>query len=115
MGEISAENCKGRTFINFSPQEFLAQAFIRCFGVAPFATLVAFILIPAHKRIVFEGGVDLAWNVFLGVSINVVVPWAVKTEFVQMVLRNMTENDLPQDGTTSGLAQRLDEVGVDEL
>lgn len=79
--------------------------------MSPFATLIAFILIPAHKRIVFEAGVDLAWKVFWGAFLHVVVPWAMEKEFVQEFLRNVTETD-PGVNTT---VKVLNVTGSDEL
>lgn len=75
---------------------------------------MASILVPAQKRIVFEAGVQLAWDVFFGAFLHVLVPWAVEREFVQEFLRNMTEIEGGGNGTVVSGA-RVNEVGGNEL
>lgn len=75
--------------------------------------LVAFILIPAQKRIVFEAGASLAWVVFVGAFLHVLIPWLMSKELFQEFLRNITEPDLPQNKVWGGT--RFNESGIDEL
>lgn len=65
---------------------------INFFGIAPLVTLVGFILVPAHKRIVFEEGVDLAWQLFFGAFLSVMMPWAMEKEFAQEFARSVTDS-----------------------
>lgn len=68
---------------------------------------------PVHKQIVFLAGADLVGTVFMTTLIRVFAGWAVKTEFAQGFIRNMTE------GAEKQLAQgkSLEEpwVRMDEL
>ncbi|KAE9373950.1 hypothetical protein N431DRAFT_439043 [Stipitochalara longipes BDJ] len=61
------------------------------FGSRPLASLVALSIIPAHKRIVFVAGMDLAFWTFIGFFVNLVIPWFATTEFARDVVGNMTE------------------------
>ncbi|KAI0430385.1 hypothetical protein F5Y09DRAFT_307671 [Xylaria sp. FL1042] len=58
--------------------------------LAPFATISAFILVPASKRLPFISGVTLLWRAFLYSLLYLLTPWAMKTELVQATLQNMT-------------------------
>jgi hypothetical protein len=58
----------------------------------PLINLVAFITIPAHQRIVFLAGAELITTIFLYTIVRVFAAWAVKTDFAQAVMRNITEN-----------------------
>lgn len=69
---------------------FLAWA-VSLFGSRPLALLVALIIIPAHKRIVFVAGIDLTLWTFIGCFVNLVIPWFATTELAQMIVGNMTE------------------------
>jgi hypothetical protein len=60
-------------------------------SVGPIYDLIAFIVVPAHKQLVFRACADLATTVFLTTLVRVVSVWAVKTEFVQTMMRNITE------------------------
>ena len=60
-------------------------------SVGPMYDLIAFIVVPAHKQIVFRAGADLVTNVFLTTLCSVVASWAVKTGYAQTLMRNMTE------------------------
>lgn len=60
----------------------------------PLVDLIAFITIPAHQRIVFIAGVELVANIFFTTVVRVCVPWVVKTDYAQAVMRNVTENAL---------------------
>jgi len=61
------------------------------FSIAPLATLMAFILIPAHKRIVFMAGFDVVVTLFVQTSVRMFTTWAIKTDFLQATFKNMTE------------------------
>lgn len=91
-------------------QELLFHFGTGFFGVAPLATVISFILFPAHQRIVFEAGVNLAWKAFFAAFIRLMVPWAAEREFVRQVLRNISE-----DGLSNADSGRLASLGGDEL
>ena len=52
--------------------------------------LLAFIVIPAYKQIVFLAGADLVFHIFVATVVSVVSSWAIRTDLVQGTLRNMT-------------------------
>lgn len=60
-------------------------------SITPFATLIAFIVVPAHKQIVFVTGVELVAGIFVKTVVRVFATWAVKTDFVQGMMRNVTD------------------------
>ncbi|GIZ43129.1 hypothetical protein CKM354_000636900 [Cercospora kikuchii] len=60
-------------------------------SLRPLATLVSFIVIPAHQRIVFVAGVDLVCATFLGLVVKAFLPWVEGTQFVKDLVGNMTE------------------------
>lgn len=62
------------------------------FSPMPLTHLVAFVVVPAHRQIVFIEGVDLATTVFLNTVLRVFVTWALKTDFVQIMMKNVTES-----------------------
>jgi len=64
---------------------------VSLFGSRPLASLVAFIVIPAHKRIVFVAGIDLAFWTFIGLFFNLVIPWFATTGFARDIVGNMTQ------------------------
>jgi hypothetical protein len=72
----------------------LTYNFIRDWFLSPFslADLIGFIVIPAHQRVVFLAGVELVATTFLFTVVRVFATWAVKTEFAQTMMRNITEN-----------------------
>ena len=61
------------------------------FGSRPLASLVALIIIPAHKRIVFVAGIDLAFWTFIGFFVNFVFSWFATTEFARSIVGKMME------------------------
>ncbi|RYN29093.1 hypothetical protein AA0112_g7232 [Alternaria arborescens] len=60
------------------------------FSVAPFVRLIAFVVVPAYKQILFIEAIELVWAVFTMQFLRMMASWAVKTEFVQAVMRNVT-------------------------
>ncbi|KAK4499830.1 hypothetical protein PRZ48_008016 [Zasmidium cellare] len=66
----------------------LAGSFI---GIAPLSDFVAFLVIPAHQRIVFEAGTQAVWEVFCSAFVGLFLPWLADTEFVGMIVGNITE------------------------
>ncbi|KAB2109021.1 hypothetical protein AG0111_0g2686 [Alternaria gaisen] len=60
------------------------------FSVAPFVRLIAFVIVPAYKQILFIEAIELVWAVFTMQFLRMMASWAVKTEFVQAVMRNVT-------------------------
>lgn len=66
----------------------LAGSFI---GIAPLSDFVAFLVIPAHQRIVFEAGTQAVWEVFCSAFVGLFLPWLADTEFVSMMVANITK------------------------
>ncbi|RYO36438.1 hypothetical protein AA0111_g2859 [Alternaria arborescens] len=60
------------------------------FSVAPFVRLIAFVVVPAYKQILFIEAIELVLAVFTMQFLRMMASWAVKTEFVQAVMRNVT-------------------------
>ncbi|CAN9222585.1 unnamed protein product [Alternaria alternata] len=60
------------------------------FSVAPFVRLIAFAVVPAYKQILFIEAIELVWAVFTMQFLRIMASWAVKTEYVQAVMRNVT-------------------------
>ncbi|CAI9636974.1 hypothetical protein GT037_004093 [Alternaria burnsii] len=60
------------------------------FSVEPFVRLIAFVVVPAYKQILFVEAIQLVWAVFTMQFLRMMASWAVKTEFVQAVMRNVT-------------------------
>jgi hypothetical protein len=56
----------------------------------PLATLIAFVIVPAHKRVVFMTGADLVLSIFMNTLVSAFATWAVKTDFVQRTIRDFT-------------------------
>ncbi|KAI4652354.1 hypothetical protein J4E93_002555 [Alternaria ventricosa] len=61
------------------------------FSVTPLVRLLAFILVPAYKQIIFIEGIQLVWTVFALQFLRITASWAVKTEFAQGFMQNMTK------------------------
>lgn len=55
-------------------------------STAPLVTLLAFIVVPAYKRIVFEDVLSLIWTMFLAAVFGVVWPWLRTFDFVQEMI-----------------------------
>jgi hypothetical protein len=51
--------------------------------IRPFASLIGFIVVPAHQRMTFEAGADLVWNLFFGVFASVAISWIANAPFAQ--------------------------------
>jgi hypothetical protein len=74
-----------------SEQDVLLTCGLSLFGSRPLASLVVLSIIPAHKRIIFVAGIDLAFWTFIGFFVNLVIPWFATTEFARSIVGNMTE------------------------
>ena len=74
-----------------SEQDVLLTWGLSLFGSRPLASLVALSIIPAHKRIVFVAGIDLAFWTFIGFFVNLIISWFATTEFARSIVGNMTE------------------------
>lgn len=61
------------------------------FSITPIATLVALIAIPAHNQLVFVAGAELVGSLFIVTLVRILTTWVVKTDFAQIILRNMTD------------------------
>jgi hypothetical protein len=75
-------------------QKHLTYSFIYDWFLSPFALadLIAFIIVPGHQRVVFLAGVESVAMTFLFTLVRVFATWAVKTDFAQTMMRNITEN-----------------------
>jgi hypothetical protein len=62
------------------------------FSMAPLATLIAFAVVPVHQQMVFIAGADLLGTVFVTMLVRVFAGWAVKTEIVQGIICDMTQD-----------------------
>lgn len=80
------------------------------FSIEPLASLIGFIVIPAHHRVVFTAGVDLLGAVFFNLFLQLVVFRLVKTEFVQLVMGNVTESIFKNAQEGSGTVRLIDEL-----
>jgi hypothetical protein len=63
-------------------------------SIAPLAHLIVLIVAPAHRRIVVLAGVDLVQTFFVNTLFRVVAVWVVKTDYVQELMRNVTEKPI---------------------
>lgn len=79
----SSTDIKKDVFLNF------AGAYL---SATPLTHLVAFVVVPAHRQIVFIEGVDLAETIFFHTLVRVFATWAVKTNFVQTMMKNVTDS-----------------------
>lgn len=61
------------------------------FSLGPVALLLSLIFVPAPQRIAFVNAVHLLGMVFFVSAVRTLVPWAVKSDYVQMLLTKMTE------------------------
>lgn len=59
-------------------------------STAPLAHLTAFIVVPAHKQLVFTQAISLLETVFFYTVFRVFAAWAVKTEVAQAFMKNVT-------------------------
>jgi hypothetical protein len=75
-------------------EQLLTYKFVRDWFLSPYslADLIGFIVVPAHQRVVFLAGVELVATTFLFTVVRVFATWAVKTDFAQTMMRNITEN-----------------------
>jgi len=58
----------------------------------PFITLVSFVVVPAHRQIVFLAGADVVIIIFFNTLLRAFATWAIKTDFVQMAMQNITDH-----------------------
>ncbi|CAO2655701.1 Nn.00g045040.m01.CDS01 [Neocucurbitaria sp. VM-36] len=73
--------------------------------IVPLATLVSFMIIPAHKQIVFVTGAVLVTKIFITTVARVFATWAVKTDYAQILMRNMTDMAREAEKNQRNLAQ----------
>ncbi|KAJ4291870.1 hypothetical protein N0V90_009766 [Kalmusia sp. IMI 367209] len=66
------------------------------FHVTALAELIAFIIVPAHKQILFVASAEMVCEVFVMTVVRMFATWAVHTEFAQMMMQNITENVIAQ-------------------
>jgi hypothetical protein len=72
------------------PKHLVYNLFSTYFSPEPLAVLIAFVVVPAHKRLVFIMGADLIWGLFYHTVVRAFAVWALKTEFLQQLMRNIT-------------------------
>lgn len=60
-------------------------------SVAALAELIALIILPVYKRMVFVAGMEMISHIFLMTAVRTLATWAVQTEYVQAMIRNSTE------------------------
>jgi hypothetical protein len=56
----------------------------------PLAVLVAFAVVPAHRRLAFVVGADLVWTLFYHTVARALAVRAITTDFAQRYMRNVT-------------------------
>ncbi|EOA87349.1 uncharacterized protein SETTUDRAFT_179124 [Exserohilum turcica Et28A] len=61
-----------------------------CFSITPLAHLTAFVVVPAHKQLVFTQGVELLAAMFFYTVFRVFAMWAVETQVIQVFMKNVT-------------------------
>lgn len=71
-------------------QYLVVNYFGTFFGIGPLATLVAFIAVPAYKRMVFVAGMACAWYAFALSFLRIAIPWIIQRDFIQEGMRNAT-------------------------
>lgn len=70
-------------------------------------------IVPAHRQIVFFEAMDLVETIFLNTMFRLLTSWAVKTEFAQTVMRNLTE--MAREGEPRGPKKPVHEGNHDEF
>lgn len=92
------------------------------FSMAPLATLIAFVVFPAHQQMVFIATTDLLGTVFVTMLVRLFAGWVVKTDIVQAIISNWMEDakdmiamgvldeDLVISNVLSALRLRTDEL-----
>lgn len=95
-----------------SPSSLAFRFFFNLMSPMHLVTLISFILLPAQKRLVFEAGVGVAFSIFFGAFLHVIVPWAMSKQLVQDIMRNATEAEMMGSGNET-LAREVN--GTDEL
>jgi hypothetical protein len=66
-------------------------------------------VIPAHNRVLFRAGVELLEAVFFAMLLQLVIPWLLKIEYVQLLLENVTEG-LQNAQKGPGTVRLIDEL-----
>ena len=88
-------------------QTILMSFFSGFFMTTPIVLLASLIIVPAHQRIVFVGAVDLVLSIFFGAFLEVFVPWIWRQEWMQDILRNMTNSTEEVFANSSGAIDEL--------
>jgi hypothetical protein len=73
------------------PQHLIFNFVAAYLSTTPLAVLMSFVLVPAHKRIVFVTGAELVWELFYGILVRTFAVRMIKTDFAQRYMRNVTE------------------------
>ncbi|OAL46573.1 hypothetical protein IQ07DRAFT_155548 [Pyrenochaeta sp. DS3sAY3a] len=61
-------------------------------SITPLANLIVFAAVPAHKQIVFVAGAHLVASIFLTTVCRALAMWTIKTDYVQGMMRNITDS-----------------------
>jgi hypothetical protein len=59
--------------------------------IRPLASLIAFIVVPAHQRMTFEAGAGLVWDLFFSVFVSVVLSWIARAPWAQRAVESWME------------------------
>lgn len=81
------------TSLELTRKKHLSFNFVGTYlSITPLANLIAFVAVPAHKQIVFVAGADLVAGIFLTTVCRALAMWTIKTNFVQAMMRNITDS-----------------------
>ncbi|KAI1363110.1 hypothetical protein F5Y08DRAFT_310266 [Xylaria arbuscula] len=89
------------------PNTYLSLWIVQRMSIAPFGTILCFMLVPAPKRLPFLQGVALLWTAFIALFLYLITPMVVQMEFVQELLSNLTNS---YESESLNIAHTLDEL-----
>lgn len=92
---------------------FLKGIFLRCVfsltDLSPLTSLIAFVVVPAHQRIVFMAGIDLLWSTLVGTVLGLLVPWLEGLESIQRIFQEAT-NEMIRQQTLANSTRSIGEL-----
>jgi hypothetical protein len=59
-------------------------------SIGPLASLIGFIVVPAHQRVLFSAGVDLVETAFWALFWRVFLPWIINQKYVRTQMADTT-------------------------
>lgn len=83
LGKLSERPNSSLAYADIYHQEILFRFAGTLFSTGPLSSLIGFILVPAHKRMVFESGADFFWSLFWGIALTTVLPLIASNSHVQ--------------------------------